>query len=404
MRLQTFAAPDNWTIIGDAEVHKDNLARYYIDGARVAIVRQMGVFTALSAGARYTRYVMTSGLGEAEHWKGGAKANNAPSSSSPIGLGLAALGRPGYINLGHADDLGRDYDVAAMQLHAHTVLDAAWRSGARYFDAARSYGRAEAFLGTWLRARQIPPEAVSVGSKWGYAYTADWQVHAAAHEIKEHSLEQLRRQWPRTQANLGGYLRLVPDLLGHARKRRACDPAVLAALAALKRDGIAIGLALSGPGQAATLERALEIVLDGVRLFDSAQATWNVLETSAGPMLERAHAAGMQIIVKEALANGRLTARNADPAFAAKRTILERQAARLDTTIDALALAAVLAQPWAGVALSGAATVDQLELNMRALDVLLDEEAKVALAALAEPADNIGRRAKGWRGIREAEK
>jgi len=38
MRLQTFAAPDNWTIIGDAEVHKDNLARYYIDGARVAIV------------------------------------------------------------------------------------------------------------------------------------------------------------------------------------------------------------------------------------------------------------------------------------------------------------------------------------------------------------------------------
>lgn len=24
---------------------------------------------------------------------------------TPIGLGLAALGRPGYINLGHADDL-----------------------------------------------------------------------------------------------------------------------------------------------------------------------------------------------------------------------------------------------------------------------------------------------------------
>ena len=29
-----------------------------------------------------------------------------------LGLGLAALGRPGYINLGHADDLGRDYDRA----------------------------------------------------------------------------------------------------------------------------------------------------------------------------------------------------------------------------------------------------------------------------------------------------
>src|SRR4029453_15734934 len=127
---------------------------------------------------------------------------------SPIGLGLAALGLPGYINLGHAADLGRDYDVAAMQSHAHAMLDAAWRSGVRYFDAARSYGRAEEFLGTWLRARQIPPEIVSVGSKWGYAYTAGWQVHAAAHEIKEHSLAQLRRQWPETQANVGVYLRL----------------------------------------------------------------------------------------------------------------------------------------------------------------------------------------------------
>ena len=63
-----------------------------------------------------------------------------------MGLGLAALGRPGYINLGHATDLSRDYDVAAMADHAHTVLDAAWAAGIRYFDAARSYGRAEEFL------------------------------------------------------------------------------------------------------------------------------------------------------------------------------------------------------------------------------------------------------------------
>jgi aryl-alcohol dehydrogenase-like predicted oxidoreductase len=306
---------------------------------------------------------------------------------SPLGLGLAALGRPGYINLGHADDLAHDYDVAAMQTHAHTVLDAAWRAGVRYFDAARSYGRAEEFLGAWLRARQIAPAAVSVGSKWGYAYTAGWQIHAAAHEIKEHSLAQLHRQWPETQANLGSYLRLYQIHSATLESGVLDDSAVLAELARLKREGIAIGLSLSGPGQAATLERALEVRIDGVRLFDSAQATWNVLETSAGPLLERAHAAGLQIIVKEALANGRLTARNADLAFAAKRAILEGQAARLDTTIDALALAAALAQPWAGVVLSGAATIAQLESNMRALDVRLDDEAHTALTALAEPAD-----------------
>ena len=306
---------------------------------------------------------------------------------SPVGLGLAALGRPGYINLGHAADLGRNYDVAVMQSHAHAVLDAAWLEGVRYFDAARSYGRAEEFLGTWLRARQIPPAEVAVGSKWGYAYTAGWQVHAAAHEIKEHSLAQLRRQWPESQANLGGYLRLYQIHSATLESGVLGDTAVLTALAKLKRDSIAIGLSLSGPAQMATLARALEVTVDNVRLFDSVQATWNVLETSAGPMLERASAAGMQVIVKEALANGRLTGRNADPAFATKRVMLERQAIRLNTTIDALALAAALAQPWASVVLSGAATVAQLESNMRSLDVALDEEAKAALAAMAEPAD-----------------
>jgi aryl-alcohol dehydrogenase-like predicted oxidoreductase len=307
--------------------------------------------------------------------------------SAPLGLGLAALGRPGYINLGHADDLGRDYDVAAMREHAHAVLDAAWQAGVRYFDAARSYGRAEEFLGDWLRARQIPLEAVSVGSKWGYAYTAGWQVHAAAHEIKEHSLDQLRRQWPESQANLGGYLRLYQIHSATLESGVLANAAVLGALADLKRGGMAIGLSLSGPGQAATLERAIEVTVDGLRLFDSAQATWNVLERSAGPALGHAHAAGMRIIVKEALANGRLTDRNVDPTFAAKRARLQEQATRLHTTIDALALAAALEQPWAGVTLSGAATVAQLSSNLESLNVMLDDQARAALATLAEPAE-----------------
>jgi aryl-alcohol dehydrogenase-like predicted oxidoreductase len=65
---------------------------------------------------------------------------------SRLGLGLAALGRPGYINLGHAADLPATPDVPSMEAHAYAVLDAAWDAGIRYFDAARSYGRAETFL------------------------------------------------------------------------------------------------------------------------------------------------------------------------------------------------------------------------------------------------------------------
>jgi aryl-alcohol dehydrogenase-like predicted oxidoreductase len=305
-------------------------------------------------------------------------------SVSPIGLGLAALGRPGYINLGHAADLGRDYDVAVMAERAHAVLDAAWAAGVRYFDAARSYGRAEEFLGSWLRARQIDPAAVAVGSKWGYTYTAGWRVDAPVHEVKEHSLAVLRRQWHETQANLGGYLRIYQIHSATLDSGVLDNQEVLAELARLKAQGIVIGLSLSGAGQAATLDRASAIEAGGARLFGCVQATWNLLEPSAGAALGRAHAAGMGVIVKEALANGRLTARNDDPAFAAQRALLERQAARLGTTPDALALAAALAQPWAGVVLSGAATVAQLESNLKALDVRWDAEAAADLAAIAE--------------------
>ena len=114
---------------------------------------------------------------------------------SPIGIGLAALGRPGYINIGHVEDLESNYDVAAMEARAHAVLDAAYESGVRYFDAARSYGRAEEFLGSWLRKRGLSADSIVVGSKWGYTYTADWQIDAQVHEVKEHSQTVLQRQW-----------------------------------------------------------------------------------------------------------------------------------------------------------------------------------------------------------------
>jgi aryl-alcohol dehydrogenase-like predicted oxidoreductase len=391
MQLQTFVAPDNWTIAGEAEVRKDQFARYYVDQVRVAIVRPMGVFTALVCADGTTRYVMTSDWSEVEHLAGGPEAlpirplGTTGLRVSSLGLGLAALGRPGYINLGHAGDLAQAYDPSAMAAHAWAVLDAAWAGGVRYFDAARSYGRAEEFLGGWLRARRIAPASVSVGSKWGYTYTAGWQVSAEVHEVKDHSLPVLQRQWRESQEQLGGCLGLYQIHSATLASGVLGSAPVLGELARLKQAGLAIGLSLSGAEQADTLARALEVQFDGARLFDAVQATWNLLEPSAGPMLAQAHAAGLGVIVKEALANGRLTQRNADPAFGPQRAVLERQAARLGASVDALALAAALAQPWAGVVLSGAATAAQLESNLRAAQVRLDGEALAELAGLAEP-------------------
>jgi aryl-alcohol dehydrogenase-like predicted oxidoreductase len=287
-------------------------------------------------------------------------------SVSPIGLGLAALGRPGYINLGHAEDLNETYEVEAMAAHAHRVLDAAWAAGVRYFDAARSYGRAEAFLGEWLTSRQISPDEVVVGSKWGYTYTADWQIEAEKHEVKEHSLAVLQRQIGESRELLGDYLDLYQIHSATLDSGVLENEAVLGELARLKAGGLKIGLSLSGANQGETLERAVAVQLaNGRLLFDAVQATWNLLEQSAGPALAAAHAAGLGVIVKEALANGRLTPRSAEP----KMALLRQIAAEKGTTMDALALAAVLAQPWAGIVLSGAATVEHLEANVRAVDV-----------------------------------
>ena len=301
-----------------------------------------------------------------------------------MGLGLAALGRPGYINLGHGEDLSGRRAVDELEAHAHAVLDAAWAAGIRYFDVARSYGRGELFLSRWLQRRSIAPDDVTVGSKWGYTYTADWQVDADVHEVKDHSRATFERQWPETRAVLGDQVDLYQIHSATLETGVLDDADVHAALAELKQEGVAVGLTLSGPRQADTLEQALQVTVDGVPLFDAVQATWNVLERAAGPALAAAHDDGRGVIVKEALANGRLTPRNDDPDFAEQRATLQTQAQRLDTTVDALALAAALDQPWADVVLSGAARIDHLRANVAALDVAFDAEAANTLAALAE--------------------
>lgn len=315
--------------------------------------------------------------------------------ATPIGLGMAALGRPGYINLGHADDLGGDYDVGHMAARAHAVLDAAWAAGVRAFDAARSYGRGEEFLGEWLRARRIDPADVFVSSKWGYTYTAGWRVRAEHHEVKEHSLAVLDRQWAESRENLGGHLRLYQVHSATLESGVLENAEVLGRLAELRAGGVPVGLSASGPRQGDVVRRALEVRADGRPLFASVQATWNLLEPSAGPALAEAHAAGLGVIVKEALANGRLTGRNVEPGFAAARAALEGQAARLGCRLDALAIAAALAQPWAGVVLSGASTVGQLRSNLLALGVAYDEQAAAALAGIAEPAEAYWRARSG---------
>jgi aryl-alcohol dehydrogenase-like predicted oxidoreductase len=319
---------------------------------------------------------------------------STPLAVTRIGVGLAALGRPGYITLGREEDLGDDRTIGALERRCHEVLTAAYAAGVRYVDAARSYGLAEAFLASWFATRTLSQGAVTVGSKWGYTYVGAWRVDARVHEVKDHSLEALRRQITESRAWLDGRLNLYQIHSATLESGVLEDRAVLSELARLRGEGLIIGLTVSGPRQAEAIRRALRVDVNGVNPFQSVQATWNLLEPSAGPALTEAHDRGWGVILKEALANGRLAGRALSSGSHQLREVAERRGA----AVDAVAIAAALANPWVDVVLSGAATIDQLHSNLSALGLSLTADDREMLTGLAEPADQYwgSRQALAW--------
>jgi aryl-alcohol dehydrogenase-like predicted oxidoreductase len=292
--------------------------------------------------------------------------------TATFGLGLAALGRPGYITLGHGLDLAGRTSREAMEQNTYAVLDAAHGAGVRYFDAARSYGLSESFLASWLHRRGLAHGDVTVASKWGYSYTANWRVDAKLHERKDLSAETLRRQLAESLELLGPYLRIYQIHSATIESGVLDDPDVLAELERVRDRGIEIGLTVTGPRQPETIERALE--LGG---FATVEATWNLLERSAEPALTAAHHAGVAVVIKEALANGRLGPRGDAPPITSA-------AQRLGTGPDAVALAATLTRPWADVVLSGALTPEMLRSNLEARSLRLDPDLLDKLDRLRE--------------------
>jgi aryl-alcohol dehydrogenase-like predicted oxidoreductase len=88
----------------------------------------------------------------------------------------------------------------------------------------------------------------------------------------------------------------------------------------------------------------------------------------------------MKVVVKESLANGRLTQANRD-----NDDVLNHAVARIrelaesrGTIVETLALAGAFARPWVNIVLTGAATVDQIRSIVAAIafdyDTELDEQ------------------------------
>ena len=141
---------------------------------------------------------------------------------------------------------------------SHEMLDAAYASGIRYVDAARSYGMAENFLSSWLKTRNPPKAAITIGSKWGYAYTGSWRLDAPVHEVKDLSIDTLRRQIVESRSLLGDRLQLYEIHSATVESRVLENDEVLRELLRLRSGGLVIGLTVTGPNQAETIRHASE--------------------------------------------------------------------------------------------------------------------------------------------------
>lgn len=302
-------------------------------------------------------------------------------------LGTAVLGRPAYINTGSADSLPVDRSVQSFRENTFRVLDAAFAADVDWIDTARSYGRAEEFVGQWWRARSAAnpdwlERAPTVSSKWGYRYVGDWNRNAEVHEVKDHSLSHFEAQWALTSGNLP-HVNLYQVHSLTLDSPLFTDGPLLDALTRLRDSGVAIGFSTSGPAQGDTILAAMEVERGGAALFSAVQATWNLLETSAAPALKAASRRELTVIVKESLANGRLIT---DPPAQ-----LSEIAGRLGATTDAVALAAAAMQPWADRVLLGAAGVVQLDSNLTATGLVLEQADIARLTADPDAPDEYWR-------------
>lgn len=286
-------------------------------------------------------------------------------SKTKIGLGLAAIGRPEYINIRENRPIDKSYN--AFKTNALQLLDFAYKIGIRYFDTAASYGHGEDFLRQWNE--QSKHNDVILGSKWGYTYVANWELgFTGKHEIKEHSINKLNEQWQNAKS-------LLPNLKIYQIHSATFDSGVLNNVDVLKQlhelkqtHNLTIGLTSSGTEQTQIIEKSLDIKFDGEALFESYQVTYNILEQSAFEILEKLVKTNKIVIIKETLANGRLFLKNN------LSELLLQLAEKYKVGIDAVALRFVIDSLNPTYLLSGASTTQQLQDNYKALDFQLTNQ------------------------------
>lgn len=301
------------------------------------------------------------------------------NSKTKIGLGLAALGRPEYINI--RTDNSIDKSEEAFKKNAFSVLDEAYKLGVRYFDTAPSYGKGEAFLKEWNQ--ESNHSDVVLGTKWGYTYVANWELgFNGKHEVKEHALGKLQEQWEVSK-------HMLPKLKYYQVHSATFESGILENEAVLnqlykikKETGLHIGITTSGANQKEVIEAALKVKANGEELFGSFQVTYNVFEQDTFEVLKAVLSNGKGVIVKEALANGRVFSNKKFKHYSKAHQTLENLSKKYQVGVDAIALRFVIDNLKPTYVLSGASDKTQLKQNVKALDFSLSEKELLLLRNL----------------------
>ena len=278
-----------------------------------------------------------------------------------LGLGTAALGRPKYINV--RQENCNNSNLENFRKQSFAVLEEAYNLGIRYFDTAPGYGLAEELLLEWLQTKN--DNSINVATKWGYTYVANFKEDATVHEIKEHSFSKLEEQWNFSKQLLP-YLKVYQIHSATLETGVLENKLVLEQLALLKKKyNLKIGLTTTGTNQVEVIKKALNIVVNGDELFDLFQVTYNFLDQSLQEIHEELILRKKLIVIKEALANGRVFRNKKYPHYDNAYRVLENLAKKHTVGIDAISLKYCEQTVLKSTVLSGASDIKQLKENLK---------------------------------------
>lgn len=293
------------------------------------------------------------------------------AKNKKIGLGTAAIGRPLYINV-KQDTEDKPFSLPKFKEDGLQVLEDAYNNGIRFYDTSPGYGLAEQLLVDWLKTKNDPE--IIVSTKWGYTYVADFDPNAKEHEVKEHSNEKLNEQWEFSKI-------LLPHLNVYQIHSATLETGVLENEEVLKRlheikkaHNIIIGLTTTSDNQTEVLAKGLSIEVEGEKLFQSFQCTFNILDQSVFQCFDELHDISGPFIIKEALANGRLIPNNRNSKYTLLYDFLMELADKYKVGADAIAMSYCMDKFPKAKVLSGADNCIHLRANLRANQFSLTQD------------------------------